>query len=99
MNIQPITKEELTKYAEKKGFIFTAGAASSDASIKNLCHVLIARNVTKSLPELVGRLENSTVFVYGDDFDDDAFFIGSALAQWFGIAQVRRISEFLAKSS
>ena len=97
MKIQPITKEELTKYAEKKGFVFTAGAASSDASIKNLCHVLIARNVTKSLPELVGRLENSTVFVYGDDFDGPMFFAGAGLAEQMGIAKVEAIFEFLGR--
>ena len=99
MNIQPIIKEELLKYENNKGFVFSAKSPSSDAAIKNLCHVLIARKITKNLPQLVGRIDNSAVFVYGEDFDDEAFFVGSASAQFMGICKVRRISEFLAKSS
>ena len=99
MTIEPITKEELLKYDNNKGFVFSANSASSDAAIKNLCHVLIARNITKVLPQLVGRIDNSAVFVYGNDFDDEAFFVGSASAQFMGICKVRRISEFVSKSS
>lgn len=97
MTIQPITKEELGKYTDNKGFVFSANSVSSDASIKNLAHVLIARKVTNSLPQLVGRIDNSAVFVYDQDFDGPMFFAGSGLAQNMGIAKIESISEFLAR--
>lgn len=99
MTIEPITKEDLRKYKENKGFVFSANSPSSDAAIKNLCHVLIARKITKILPQLVGRYENSVVFVYGDDFDGPMFFAGAGMAQNMGICQIESISEFISRIS
>ena len=64
MEINSITKDDLIKYDNRKGFVFTAGSPSADSSIKNLCHVLIARNITESMPEFIGRIDNSTVFIF-----------------------------------
>jgi hypothetical protein len=97
MEIRSITKEELTKYEHRKGFVFTAGSPSSDSSIKNLCHVLIARNITKTMPEFIGRIDNSTVFVYGDDFFGPAFFGGAGLAEQMGLCKIESFSELLAR--
>ena len=97
MEINSITKEDLIKYDNRKGFVFTAGSPSADSSIKNLCHVLIARNITKTMPEFIGRIDNSTVFVYGDDFFGPAFFGGAGLAEQMGICKIESLSEFLVR--
>jgi hypothetical protein len=97
MTIEPISKENLRKYESNKGFVFSANSPSSDAAIKNLCHVLIARKITKVLPQLVDRYENSVIFVYGDDFDGPMFFAGARLAEQMGVAKIESISEFISR--
>lgn len=97
MTFKTLSKEELKQdYSTRHGFVFQSPIKSSDKSIENLCNVLIQHNITKEQPDFITRLDdNTTAFVYKDDFDGPAFFQKADIATQVGVAVITPLYIFI----
>jgi len=75
ITFKTITFDELKKdYLGRHGFVLQSNQKSSDTAIEDLCNVLIGKEITSEYPEFVTRIDdNTTVFVYKDDFNSPKF--------------------------
>lgn len=97
MNYKTLTKEDLKKdYLDRKGFVFQSPVKSSEKAIEHLCNTLIQHKITNEHPEFVVRLnDNTTAFIFKDNFDSPAFFQKAQIATQMGIAHIELLNIFL----
>lgn len=84
LEFKELSLDDLRKdYNTRLGFVFKSKSQPSDGSIENLCNVLINFGVAREFPEFVVRVNECTVFIYGDDFDSPLFFQRADMAAIF----------------